>query len=81
ATILNGSNVVATGSNLAQQLFGTEAQEDSSKRLFADITRECRGTNYPELSKVLVENIGKAVDFIKEFAGLTYQKAETQTIE
>lgn len=81
ATILNGSNVVATGSNLAQQLFGAEAQEDSSKRLLADITRECRGTNYPELSKILVNNIGKAVDFIKEFANLTYQKAETQTIE
>ena len=33
------------------------------------------------LSKLLANNIGKAVDFITEFANLTYQKAETQTVE
>lgn len=81
ATILNGSNVVGTGSKVAAQLFGKEAQQDSADRLMKDIARECRGTNYPMLSKLLADNIGRAVDFITDFADLTYQKAETQTIE
>lgn len=81
ATILNGSNVVGTGSKLSADLFGVEANKDSPERLEKDIARECHGTNYPVLSNLLVENIGKAVDFITEFANLTYQKAETQTIE
>ncbi|MBN7277116.1 FAD-dependent oxidoreductase [Lactobacillus acetotolerans] len=81
ASILNGSNVVGTGSRVAKQLFGKEADKDSAQRLVADITRECRGTNYPMLSNLLADNIGKAVDFITQFADLTYQKAETQTIE
>ncbi|MBI0120863.1 FAD-dependent oxidoreductase [Lactobacillus kullabergensis] len=81
ATILNGSNVVGTGSKLAAALFGKEAKKDSPQLLVQDIVRECRGTNYPLLSNILAQNIGKAVDFITEFADLTYQKAETQTIE
>ena len=81
ATILNGSNVVGTGSKLAATLFGEEANKDSPQLLIQDIARECRGTNYPLLSDLLAQNIGKAVDFITEFADLTYQKAETQTIE
>lgn len=81
ATILNGSNVVGTGSKVSRKLFDQEAEKDSPARLVKDITRECRGTNYPVLSNLLANNIGKAVDFITEFAGLTYQKAETQTIE
>ena len=81
ATILNGSNVVGTGSKLAATLFGEEANKDSPQLLVQDIARECRGTNYPLLSNLLAQNIGKAVDFITEFADLTYQKAETQTIE
>lgn len=81
ATILNGSNVVGTGSKLAAALFGEEAEKDSPQLLVQDIARECRGTNYPLLSNLLAQNIGKAVDFITEFADLTYQKAETQTIE
>ena len=81
ATILNGSNVVGTGSKLAAALFGEEAKKDSPQLLAQDIVRECRGTNYPLLSNILAQNIGKAVDFITEFADLTYQKAETQTIE
>lgn len=81
ATILNGSNVVGTGSKVSANLFGEEAQKDSSALLVKDITRESRGTNYTELSQLLANNIGKAVDFITEFANLTYQKAETQTIE
>lgn len=81
ATILNGSNVVGTGSKVSAELFGETAKKDSPNRLVQDITRECRGTNYPMLSKLLANNIGKAVDFITEFANLTYQKAETQTVE
>ena len=81
ATILNGSNVVGTGSKLAATLFGEEAKKDSPQLLVQDIARECRGTNYSLLSDLLAQNIGKAVDFITEFADLTYQKAETQTIE
>ncbi|RVU70340.1 MULTISPECIES: FAD-dependent oxidoreductase [Lactobacillus] len=81
ATILNGSNVVGTGSKVSAKLFGDEAKKDSPKRLVNDITRESRGTNYPMLSNLLANNIGKAVDFITSFADLTYQKAETQTIE
>lgn len=81
ATALNGSNVVGTGSRVSKKLFGKEAEEDSPAKLVADITRESRGTNYPMLSNLLATNIGKAVDFIADFANLTYQKAETQTIE
>ena len=81
ATILNGSNVVGTGSKVSAELFGETAKKDSPNRLVEDITRECRGTNYPMLSKLLANNIGRAVDFITEFANLTYQKAETQTVE
>ena len=81
ATILNGSNVVGTGSKVSAELFGETAKKDSPNRLVQDITRECRGTNYPILSKLLANNIGRAVDFITEFANLTYQKAETQTVE
>lgn len=81
ATILNGSSVVGTGSKVSAELFGETAKKDSPNRLVQDITRECRGTNYPMLSKLLANNIGKAVDFITEFANLTYQKAETQTVE
>ena len=78
---LNGSNVVGTGSKVSAELFGETAKKDSPNRLVQDITRECRGTNYPMLSKLLANNIGRAVDFITEFANLTYQKAETQTVE
>ncbi len=81
ATILNGSNVVGTGSKVSAKLFGAEAKKDSASRLVRDITRECRGTNYPMLSNLLANNIGRAVDFITQFANLKYQKAETQTIE
>lgn len=81
ATTLNGSNVVGTGSKVSAKLFGSAAKKDSPKLLVKDITRESRGTNYPMLSNLLANNIGKAVDFITQFANLTYQKAETQTIE
>src|SRR5699024_1779112 len=46
-----------------------------------DINREFSSMNYPLMSKLLTNNIGRAVDFITEIANLTYQKAETQTVE
>ncbi len=45
ATILNGSNVVGTGSKVSAKLFGKTAKEDSPVLLVKDITRECKGTN------------------------------------
>ncbi|MFD0897193.1 FAD-dependent oxidoreductase [Loigolactobacillus binensis] len=81
ATILNGSNVVGTGSKVSQAIFGTAAAADSPKRLFDDVARESGNTNYPELSYLMVHNIGAAIDFISQFAGLNYQKAQTQTPE
>ncbi|MCL5459541.1 FAD-dependent oxidoreductase [Loigolactobacillus coryniformis] len=81
ATILNGSNVVGTGSKVSQTIFGEKATLDSSKRLFTDVTRESAQTNYPELSYLMAENIGAAIDFISKFADLKYQAAQTQTPE
>lgn len=81
ASILNGSNVIGTGSKVSKEIFGKKANSDSVEKLKKDITRECNGTNYSNLTDVLTKNIGKAVDFITQFAKLTYQKAEIQTIE
>lgn len=79
ATILNGSNVVATGSNVAARVLGENG--DSPARLAADVSRECNDTNIPELTNLMATNIGAAIDFISDFAGLDYQKAQTQTPE
>ncbi|WP_367600532.1 FAD-dependent oxidoreductase [Limosilactobacillus fermentum] len=81
ATLLNGSNVTATGSKTAKEIFGAGADQDSPERLVDDIARECEHTNYPELSRLLANNIGAAIDFIADFADLDYQKAQTQTPE
>ncbi|MFK5705979.1 FAD-dependent oxidoreductase [Ligilactobacillus sp. LYQ139] len=79
ATILNGSNVVATGSNVAARVLGKNG--DSPARLAADVSRECNDTNILELTNLMATNIGAAIDFISDFAGLDYQKAQTQTPE
>lgn len=81
ATILNGSNVVATGSKTAKRIFGAVADQDSPERLVDDIARESEQTNYPALSRLLANNVGAAIDFIADFADLDYQKAQTQTPE
>lgn len=81
ATVLNGSNVVGTGSRVSQKIFGLESNDDSPERLIDDIARECHGTNYSVLTDLLADNIGSSVDFISDFAKLKYEKAETQTIE
>lgn len=79
ATILNGSNVVGTGSNVAAQIF--DNNHDTPEMLAQDVARESLDTNYPALTNLMVNNIGSAIDFISKFADLHYQKAQTQTPE
>lgn len=79
ATILNGSNIVGTGSDIAQKIFGKN--NDSAKKLEEDVARESKNTNDVELTKLMAKNIGDAIDFISDFANLNYQKAQTQTPE
>ncbi|GEO69129.1 FAD-dependent oxidoreductase [Levilactobacillus acidifarinae] len=79
ATILNGSNVTGTGSNVAAKLFGRGT--DSPDQLAQDVARESKHSNDPELTDLMVHNIGPAIDFVSDFAGLAYQKAQTQTVE
>lgn len=81
ATILNGSNVTATGSKVAEHIFGEQAKKDSPERLAADVSQECLQTNDQSLTKIMTTNIGPAIDFISGFAGLNYVKAQTQTPE
>lgn len=79
ATILNGSNVTGTGSKVSQNIFGDNG--DSPELLAEDTARESKNTNYPEMTDLMVHQIGPAIDFISDFAGLEYQKAQTQTVE
>ncbi|MCM8649844.1 FAD-dependent oxidoreductase [Lactiplantibacillus sp. E932] len=79
ATILNGSNVVGTGSDVAAQIF--DNNHDTPEMLAQDVARESLETNYPALTDLMVHNIGPAIDFISKFADLHYQKAQTQTPE
>lgn len=79
ATILNGSNVVGTGSDVAAQIF--DNNHDTPEMLAQDVARESSNTNYPALTDLMVHNIGPAIDFISKFADLHYQKAQTQTPE
>ncbi|MDN6639740.1 MAG: FAD-dependent oxidoreductase [Tetragenococcus sp.] len=81
ATILNGSNVTATGSKTAEKIFGESAKKDSPEALAADVSNESLETNDENLTQVMTENIGDAIDFISDFAGLEYVKAQTQTPE
>ncbi len=81
ATILNGSNVTATNSKTAEKIFGEKVKQDSAKRLAEDVSHESLQTNDDSLTKLMAENIGDAIDFISDFAGLNYVKAQTQTPE
>ena len=80
ATILNGSNVTGTGSKVSEKIFGRDS-EDSPQLLAEDVAKECKYTNYPDLTNLMTQHIGPAIDFISHFAGLDYQKAQTQTPE
>jgi len=79
ATILNGSNVTGTGSEVSKKIFGNSG--DTPEHLAEDVARESKDSNYPDLTNLMAHNIGSAIDFISDFAGLEYQKAQTQTIE
>ena len=57
ATILNGSNVTGTGSKVSEKIFGNDS-EDSPELLAEDVARECKHTNYPDLTNLMVHNIG-----------------------
>lgn len=81
ATILNGSNVTATGSKTAEKVFGESAKKDSPKQLAEDVRNESLHTNDETLTQIMAENIGAAIDFISDFAELNYGKAQTQTPE
>ena len=48
ATILNGSNVVGTGSDVAAQIF--DNNHDTPEMLAQDVARESLETNYPALT-------------------------------
>ncbi|EJE99957.1 FAD-dependent oxidoreductase [Liquorilactobacillus mali] len=80
ATILNGSNVVGTGSKTSKKIFESD-YGDSPGLLAKDVSKESRQTNYTDLTKIMVENIGNAIDFVSDFANLDYRKAQTQTPE
>lgn len=79
ATILNGSNVVGTGSRTSTNALGQN--DDTPQRLADDVARESKNTNLPDMTQLMADNIGPAIDFISEFADLHYQKAQTQTPE
>lgn len=81
ATILNGSNVTATGSKTAKRIFGEQAKKDTPQHLAADVSNESLHTNDQNLTQVMTENIGEAIDFISDFVNLNYGKAQTQTPE
>ncbi|MDN2454028.1 FAD-dependent oxidoreductase [Lactobacillus sp. UCMA15818] len=80
ATILNGSNIVGTGSKTSKKIFGSD-YKDSPELLANDVFKESRKTNYTNLTRIMVDNIGDAIDFVSEFANLDYKKAQTQTPE
>lgn len=77
ATILNGSNIVATGSKLATKIFGKN-NDDSPDKLYEDIKRASHNTQYPELTRSFVNTVGNAVDWISEHANIDYFAAQTQ---
>lgn len=79
ATILNGSNVVGTGSRTSLEALGETG--DTAALLADDVARESHDSNIKEMTSLMVNNIGPAIDFISEFADLHYQKAQTQTPE
>lgn len=80
ATILNGSNIVATGSRMSKKIFG-EANKDSVERLYKDLDQGSKHTIVKEMTDTLVRHVGEAVDWICENSGLEYVKAQTQTAD
>ncbi|WP_353095611.1 FAD-dependent oxidoreductase [Tissierella praeacuta] len=79
ATITNGSNIVATNSNLSKELFGNNG--DSPERLYEDLSNGCNGTVDPRLTKKMTETIGEAIDWVSKTANIKYHIAQTQVVD
>jgi len=79
ATISNGSNIVATGSELSKELFGDNG--DSAEILYEDLNKGSKGTIKAELTTKLTETIGQAIDWVSEAAALKYGIAQTQVVD
>jgi len=79
ATISNGSNIVATGSELSKELFGDNG--DSAEILYEDLNKGSKGTIKAELTTKMTETIGQAIDWVSEAAVLKYGIAQTQVVD
>lgn len=79
ATISNGSNIVATGSELSKELFGDNG--DSPEILYEDLNKGCKGTLKTELTTKMTVTIGQAIDWVSQAAGLKYGIAQTQVVD
>lgn len=79
ATVMNGSNIVATGSELAEEIFGDNG--DTADKFYEDINKGSKYTIKEELTRAMADTIGNAIDWVSEVAGLEYRKAQTQVAD
>lgn len=79
ATMMNGSNVVATGSKVSNKLFGDNG--DSPDLLYSDIDKGSKNTIDTKLTRAMVDNLAEAFDWTAEAAELEYKIAQTQTAD
>ena len=79
ATVMNGSNIVATGSELAEEIFGYNG--DTADKFYEDVNKGSKYTIKEELTRAMADTIGNAIDWVSEAAGLEYRKAQTQVAD
>ena len=79
ATIMNGSNIVATGSELASEIFGDNG--DTADKFYDDVKKGSKDTIKEDLTRIMADNIGTAIDWVAATAGLEYRKAQTQVAD
>lgn len=79
ATVMNGSNIVATGSELAEEIFGDNG--DTADKFYEDVNKGSKYTIKEELTRAMADTIGNAIDWVSEAAGLEYRKAQTQVAD
>lgn len=79
ATIMNGSNIVATGSELAKEIFGDNG--DTVESFYEDVNKGSKFTIKEELTSVMANKIGEAIDWVSAAAELKYRKAQTQVAD
>lgn len=79
ATVMNGSNIVATGSELAEEIFGDNG--DTADKFYEDVNKGSKYTIKEELTRAMADTIGNAIDWVSEAAGLKYRKAQTQVAD